>query len=182
MSAYFLDESYLKSQTAISGNVDVKELMPFISDAQDIYVPELIGSTLYNTLRAAVTAGTETADQITLLELIRKALAWYCLYKYLPFAHLKIKPKGVLKGAGEGTVAAELSDIQYLRKEILTSAEFHSQRVIDYLKKNCTLFPDYENPGDADILPKSTAYRTPIAFDTDVMSEEERDFYRRWLS
>ena len=180
-NAIFVSESWLKQNTAISGNLDVTELLPFIQEAQDQYVQDITGSLLYETLKTAVIAGTPSADQTILLNLIRPALSWYAVYKALPFLNWKLKSKAVLRGNGEGTEPAALDEIRYLREEVKTNAQFHSQRVIDYLFKNHVKFPDYERPGTSDMYPANSAYRLGIGLSMDEMSEADRMFYRKYL-
>ena len=181
-NALFVSEAWLKKNTAISANLDVTELLPFITEAQDQFVQDITGTTLYEALKVAVIAGTLSSDQTALMNLIRPALAWYAVYKALPFLNWKIKQKSVLRGTGEGVNAAELNELKYLRDETKTNAEFHGQRVVDYLRRNVNLFPEYRSPGNTDIYPTQSAYKLGIGFDMNEMSKEDREFYRRYLS
>jgi hypothetical protein len=180
-NAIFVSETWLKNNTAISGNLDILELLPFVQEAQDQYVQDLTGSSLYETLKTAVVGASLSADQTALMNLIRPALAWYSVYKALPFLNWKLKAKAVLRGNGEGVEPAALDEIRYLREEVKQNAQFHSQRVVDYLAKNCSKFPDYSAPGTSDIYPSGSAYRLGIGLDRNDMTEADRDFMRRYL-
>ena len=179
---YFIDETYLKRQTTISGNFDVVELVPFILQAQDMHIQELTGSELYNELLAAIQNSTVTSDQATLLALIRPALAYYTAVEAMPSCSLKIRPKGVVKGEGDGVTSATIEEIEYLRGNYRVTAEFHGQRVKHHLRTNVAKFPAYYRlTAQTDIAPNDTAYTMPIAFDDEGMNKNEKDFYRRWL-
>lgn len=175
----FISETWLKDNTPISGNIDAKELLPFRIEAQQKYVPQLTGTKLYETLCDAINSETVSSDQTELLTLIRPALAYYIAADALPFIHWKIKQKAVVSGS-ENMQTATLKEVVYLRTELLDKAEFASQRVIDFLKKRSDDFPDY-NDVDNEIHPTSHAYKTGIAFDPTLMSEDDRRLYRNWF-
>ncbi len=181
----FITDTWLREHTAISGNCDAVELKTFVEEAQDQYVQDITGTRLYETLLTAVAANTTTADQDALLEIIRPGLAWYAVYKGLPFINWKIRNRSVIGGGGrllEDGVAADLAVIQYLRNEARTNAEFHGQRAVSYLIAHSALFPDYLKVQLGDIPAATTAYNMCMAFDMTSMTPEEIKFYRGWLS
>jgi hypothetical protein len=158
MKALFISEKYLKDFTAISANIDVTDLLPHIIVAQDVHIQDAIGSKLYNTLQDHIVNNTVSADEDDLIKLIRPALAYYTLYTALPFIHIKIRNKGVLKQNGENTEAVELNELKYLRGEVLDNAEFYLRRVNNYLCDNGNLFPDYKNQSGSDIMSNRRNY------------------------
>lgn len=181
-AAYFVSEQWIRDNTAISGNVDAAQLMPFVRESQDQHVQELVGSALYARLLDAVANSTVNADEAALLTLIRPSLAWHAAWKALPFLAYQIRPKGAVQGVGEGVQPADLKAVQWLRDELRNNADFHAQRVVDHLAKNSARYPQYANPGTSDIYPAGGGYTSPVAFDSDAMTPEQRDFYRRYLS
>lgn len=177
---YLIDENYLKSYTPVSGNVDVAQLLPFVEVSQQTFVQHLLGTKLYAEVIAAVNGGTVTADQATLLEFVRPALAWHALSRALPFLHAQVRPKGVVEGEGEGARQTPLSTVQFLRQEATANAEFLGQRVVKYLCDARHKFPSYDDGGQ-DLPPASSAYRSPVAFDRDALSQAELELLRRYL-
>jgi hypothetical protein len=131
----FISETYLKNNTALSGNIDSTELLPYIAEAQTIYIKPLIGS-LYSELQTRITDNNLTPKDIELLDLIAPALSLYTVYQALPTLHLKLRNKGVLKQAGEFTVNADLRDIQFLRQDFQSRAAYYVQRIIDFIGKD----------------------------------------------
>ena len=182
--ALFVSERFLKDHTAISGNVDAKELLPFVEEAQDQFVQSLTGSKLYEQLLDSVFNSSTTADEDTLLELIRTALSWFCVYKALPFVNWKFRNRSIQGGGGstytEDGTPADLTVLKYLRDESRTNAEFHAQRVVDYLCSNMSKYPNYTKVQSGDVAPQGSGYRLNIAFDISQMSDEEKECYRRW--
>ena len=180
MTVYLIDENYLKSYTPISGNVDIAQLLPFVEVSQQTFVQHLLGTKLYREVTAAVAGGTVTAEQATLLSFVRPALAWHALSRALPFLHAQVRPKGVVEGDGEGARQTSLATVQFLRQEALANAEFLGQRVVKYLCDSRHMFPSYDDASQ-DVGPAVTAYRSPVAFDRDALSQAELELLRRYL-
>lgn len=166
-SANFIDLPYLKANTAITGNVDATELLPFIQEAQSVWIQDLIGTRLYEKLQndiAAVDASPSVAlpaTSLTLLNKIAPALSYYTLYTALPFIFLKLKNKGVMKNANPetGAQSASMQEVNFLRESVLGSAKFHGERVVTFLCNKSEDYPEYRTQGDdADIYPRGTAY------------------------
>lgn len=156
----FISEQRLKALTAIHENVEPQDLMPFVVQAQDIYVQELLGTTFYNALKSAVTGSTLSTEESTLIdEYLAPTTANYALYLALPTLNYKIKNKSVLNPSAEEADNTTLEEIKYLRQATLDSAQFYAQRSIDYLKANDSSFPGYTNPDSDFMLPnKKTQY------------------------
>jgi len=164
----FISEAKLKSVTAVHENVEADDLMPFVLQAQDIYIQELLGTSFYNSLKAAVSGSTLTAAETTLIDnYLSPTLANYSLYLALPTLNYKIKNKAVLNPTSEESISTTLEEIKYLRQAVEDTAQFYSQRTIDYLKANETSFPDYLNPDSDYMLPnKRTQYNHGIFIPT----------------
>ena len=54
----FISETKLKDSTAINLNVDVNLLLPYVRQAQKLYVEPKLGTQLTEKLKALITAGT----------------------------------------------------------------------------------------------------------------------------
>ena len=191
MEAQFISLEYLKSNTAISGNVDPSELLPFITEAQNIYIQELLGTRLYNQLVEAVynlnyasPVQALTNEQINLLNVIQPCLAYYTMYVSIPFTMIKWKNKGLQKGNNPetGSVSAELRETQYLRENILTSAKFYADRVATFLCNNSADYPFYTSQGTkADIYPKSTNSFGFYLGSSGELSDAEKSYLRKFI-
>lgn len=164
-TALFITESYLKSITSISANVDVQELVPHVEQAQDIFIQDALGSRLYTTLQTAIINNNLTSDQTNLLNLIRPCLAYYAMHSALPFISLKIRNTGIVKQSGENIVNADLSEIKYLRGEIKDTAEYYLQRINTYLCNYGNLHPTYSSPDARGIIPSANDYTCDLFLD-----------------
>ena len=54
----FISEAKLKDSTAINLNVDIDLLLPFVREAQKLYVETALGTDLTQKLKDEITAGT----------------------------------------------------------------------------------------------------------------------------
>ena len=64
----FISESKLKDSTAINLNVDPQILLPYVLQAQRIYIEPKIGTDLYQKLEAEITAGSLAGAYKTLVD------------------------------------------------------------------------------------------------------------------
>jgi hypothetical protein len=46
-SALFIDDQYLKDYTPLGKSVDINEIYPFVEEAQNVYVQDVLGTPLY---------------------------------------------------------------------------------------------------------------------------------------
>jgi len=68
MSVLFISETFLKQNTQVSDNVDVKYIREAILWAQDSEIQTVLGTTLYNKIQADITAGTLAGAYKTLVD------------------------------------------------------------------------------------------------------------------
>ena len=88
----FISEARLKALTAVHDNVQPNDIMPFVLQSQDIYIQDILGTTLYNNLKTAVSASTTTAAEQTLInDYLSPTLANYAIYLALPSLNYKVK-------------------------------------------------------------------------------------------
>lgn len=171
-NAFFITESYLKANNPLSDNIDVKELYPHVKTAQDIYIQEGIGSTMYERLVESLTASPKntTDDEVELLKKIREALAWYTAYEALPWVWVKIRNIGLVKQTGDNMEATSQTEMNHLRKELKNKADYYLKKVQDYLCCNKNLFPDYTCGGcdRCSSGPTKKGNSSAMAFESDL--------------
>ena len=141
----FLTEEWLKDNTPLTDNIDVKEIYPFINAAQDIYIKDKLGKGLYDRLWDGIDNNNLNSDEINLLVLIRPCLAYYIVYEALPFLNAKIRNIGVVETADAKQANADRADRKELRAEVLRKAEYYLVRINNYLCTNYALFPEYDH-------------------------------------
>ena len=162
MAVLFISEETIKNSTTINGNVDVEMLLPYIKVAQDIHVQQVLGTDLYNKLQVDIegTGGASLTGNYKILvdTYIQPLLIHYSLYECLPFLSYKIMNKDIVRKISETSSSASLEDIKYIRNIVLNTAQFYTQRLIDYICNNSANFPEYNTNSNGDMSPSKEGY------------------------
>jgi hypothetical protein len=166
--AYFISERYLKDNSPMGDNVDIKDIYPYAKSAEDIYIQEAIGTPLFERLIAGLTASPQniTPNETVLLKLIRSAIVYWTCYDALPFMWMKLRNIGLVKQSGDNLETVSEQEMAYIRKELKNKADFYMKRLQDYLCENSTLFSEYGgNYSWSDLYPNpDTSSSCDIAF------------------
>ncbi len=150
----FISEARLKKLTAVHDNVTPEELTPFVVQAQDIYIQDVLGTTFYQSLKSKIEANTVSGYYSTLLnDYIAPTLANYAVYLAFPSLNYKIMNKAVMTPTSEESSVVDLTSIKYVRGSILDTAQFYSERTREYIIDNQIQFPEYTNPGTDGMTP-----------------------------
>lgn len=153
----FISEARLKKLTAIHDNVEPQELTPFVQQAQDIYIQDVLGTKFYQSLKDKITGNTVTGNYKVLLDdYIAPTLANYAVYLAFPSLNYKIKNKAIMTPTSEESSVVDLSSIKYVRGSILDTAQFYGERTREYIVDNQEQFPEYLNPGTDGLMPNKT--------------------------
>ena len=170
-SFLFIDDVYLKTYTPVGKSIDVDQIYPFVGEAQDIYIQDLLGTPLYDDLVYKLYSGLTfstpffTQYEIELINLSSKALAYWSVYLALPHLSIAIRNIGLARATSENTQTSNLDDLRYIRGEVKDLAEFWAQRVVNYLCENSQHFTLYR-AASKDIYPQNWVY------DSDIYIEE----------
>ena len=159
----FISEQKLKESTAINLNVDTQLLLPYVRQAQKLYVEPKIGTQLNQKLKDLITAGTigdvaNAAYKTLLDDYIGDMLPNWAFYHAVPFLRFKIENGNIYSKNSESGSALSTEEAQHLREEIRNTSEYYTERMIDYIKNNTSLFPEYSTNSGADVTPDRNAY------------------------
>jgi hypothetical protein len=181
----FISETFLKQNTQVSDNVDVKYIRESILWAQDTEIQTVLGSTLYNYFKTELaidnTGGTLPAAYSTLLDdYIQVTLKHYVTAECLAMAHYKITNKGLQIQDSEQSAPASTSSVNFLVEKETNKAEWYKQRLINYLCEYSSSFTEYTNPDDGvDVIhPDRNNFRTTIYLGGSVSPKSLREKYR----
>jgi hypothetical protein len=161
MSNYilFISELKLKESTAINLNVDVNLLLPYVRQAQKLYVEPKLGTELTNKLKNEIAAGTLAGAYKTLVDdYIADMLPNWAFYHSIPFLRFKIENGNLYSKTSETGTPLTTEESQHLREEVRNTSEYYTERMIEYVKNNTSSFPEYSTNSGADISPDSNAY------------------------
>jgi hypothetical protein len=155
----FISEEKLKDSTAINLNVDVNLLLPYVRQAQKLYVETKLGTALTDKLKAEITAGTLAGAYKTLVdEYIGDMLPNWAFYHAIPFLRFKIENGNIYSKTSETGNALSTEEAQHLREEVRNNAEYFTERMIQYITNNISSFPEYNTNSGADISPDQNAF------------------------
>ena len=159
----FISEAKLKDSTAINLNVDPQILLPYVLQAQRIYIETKLGTTLYEKLESLITAGTignvgNEAYKTLVDEYIGDCLPSWAFHMCIPYLRFKTENGNIYSKTSETGNALSTEEAQHLREEVRNNAEYFTERMIKYITNNITLFPEYNTNSGADISPDQNAY------------------------
>ena len=163
----FISEQKLKDSTALNLNVDVDILLPFVREAQKLYVETALGTDLTQYLKDEIVAGTLAgADKTLVDEYIGDMLPGYSLYHALPYLRFKVENGNVYSKTSETGTPLSTEEAQHLREEVLNTASYYRERMIDYIRNNTSSFPTYSTNSGADVSPSTENYYAGMNLET----------------
>ena len=155
----FISEDKLKSSTAISMNLDVDILLPYVRQSQKLYVETKLGTDLTQKLKDEITAGTLAGAYKTLVDdYIGDMLPNWAFYHVIPFLRFKVENGNIYSKTSETGTALSTEESQHLREEVRNTAEYYTERMIEYVTNNLSSFPEYSTNTGADVDPDRNAY------------------------
>ena len=163
----FISEAKLKDSTAINLNVDVDLLLPYVRQAQKLWCETRLGTDLNDKLKDLIVAGTVNlpvnANYKTLLDdYVGDMLPNWAFYHAIPFLRFKIENGNIYSKTSETGNSLSTEESQHLREEVRNTAEYYTERMIDYICNNNSLFPEYNTNTGADVNPDQNAYYNSI--------------------
>ena len=162
----FISEEKLKDSTALNLNVDVNILLPFVREAQKLYVETAIGTQLTQHLKDHIIAGTLAgADKTLVDEYIGDMLPGYSLYHAIPYLRFKMENGNIYSKTSETGTSLTTEEAQHLREEVLNTASYYRERMIKYIRNNISDFPKYNTNSGADVSPSIENYYSNMNLD-----------------
>jgi hypothetical protein len=158
-----ISEQKLKDSTAINLNVDVNILLPYVLQAQTLYIEPKLGTQLYEHIKGLIQAGTigdagNVAYKTLLDDYISFVLVNYSFYHAIPFLRFKIENGNIYSKTSETGTALTTEESQSLREEISNTAQYYTERLIEYIRNNTSDYPEYSTNSGADVNPDKNAY------------------------
>jgi len=152
----FISRTDLVKNSIIDGNTDTDKFIQFIKVAQEIEIRNYLGTKLYEKLQNDISGSGVTGNYQTLLnKYVQPMLIWYAQAEYIPYAAYQIKNGGVFKHTSENAETVSKSEVDYLVNKARNTAEYYTQRFLDYINNNSSLFPEYNQNQGGDVFPDS---------------------------
>lgn len=145
--ALFINRNDIIKNSPLQGAIDADALLPFLATAQVKYIKNLLGTVLYEYLQAQILAGTvgnlSVYYQDLLEDHIKPTLIWYTCVEYIPFSSVQFKSNGAVKQQSEQGVAPTKAEIDYLKAQAQTNADYYALRLQNYLIAYSNQIPQY---------------------------------------
>lgn len=157
----FITPEYVYRWSIVDDNVDPNLLQTFIIKAQDINIQTAIGNNLYVKLMSDISNNTISGYYQTLVnDYIQKCQLEWTIYHALPYINYRLTNKAVSEKKSDSSDATELKNIQYLREDVRSTAEFLTRRITEYIINNQAQFPEFffMTPAQLQITPKLNNY------------------------
>ncbi len=139
---FLITSEELKSSGAVNQNLEDIYVEEAIKEAQDVYLREIIGDNLYNTLQNH----TPQAEQDIYDELIEDYVKYYLKYKTLSIVcfivNFKIRNIGVTQQFSNEVNTATMEDTKSVMNYYNQQADFYANRLTKFLQTND--IPEYK--------------------------------------
>jgi len=152
---YFITENYLKTNTPITANVDVTDVTPYIATQAQLRVMPILGTTFFNYMLQVYNNQTATNDEETLIKFIQPIIAWRSAEDAVFGLTYQLKNKGLQTQNGDFSSSVSQREVAFGMEHYAQKAAFFEERLIKYLIKNKSLYPEFislENR-DTDLRP-----------------------------
>ena len=153
---YFITETYLKTNTPITANVDVNNVTPYLATQAALRIQPILGTTFYNDLLTKYNAQTLDPDEENLVAFIQPIIAWRAAEDAVFGLSLQLKNKGIQTQFGDNSSAVDRGTIAFSMEHYAQKAAFFEQRLIRFLLKNKALNPVFTSSTnqDTDLRPQ----------------------------
>ncbi len=151
--ALFISETFVKENSEVDENVDMKLVNPTIWLCQKKYIEKTLGTILYNDLAAKIIAGTLAGDDLTLVnDYVADALLYWVRNELLIPMTYKFKNKSVGKNSDTNQQPVSFEEHKYVRDYYKPNAQYFTERLELYLCANESLYPLYCTENEVDEL------------------------------
>ena len=161
---YFVTEEFLKEKTAITQNVDARDLSPYIAMSVKTYVQPILGYTFTEDLLTKYNAGTLNTEETELVEFVQYMTAHYSAYDAIPNLSFRVSNKGVQSQSGYYSASEGIQATEYIRNNVLKFARVYESNMRAFLELNRDSFPLYTDESNRDIQSPDNEQRASSSF------------------
>jgi len=154
MEALLITRQDVVKYTSLNANTDVDKYIQFVKIAQDTDLQNFTGTQLLNKIKADIIANTLAGNYLTLTTVYLKPMLIHLAMKYyLPFAAYTISNKGIYKHNSENSTNVDKNEVDFLVEKETQIAQHYTERFINYISNNSSLFPEYNTNSNGDMNP-----------------------------
>ena len=160
-TALFITTEDIKKFTALNGNVDNDKFVQFIKIAQETHIQGFLGTNLYDKINDDIISDDLASPYTTLVsKYIKPMLIHWAMVEYLPFSAYTIANKGVYKHNSENSDSVSIEELNLLIEKERKIAQSYTQRFLDHICNNSSLYPEYNNNSNGDQFPEKNSHFT----------------------
>lgn len=154
-----IDPNYVKKYTPVNGSVDDNFIVAAIATAQDIWVQPYLGDDLMNKLKSDSSGNTLAGNYLTLAQnYVYRAVCWWALADMLTFMTYKIDNGTLVQRTSEDASPVPDAVMKDIKGKAEGNARYYTQRLVDYLCANSSLFPEYSSNQSPQRCPRTDVY------------------------
>jgi len=164
----FITQNDIKNNTIINGSVDPDKFLQFVIIAQQIHIQKFLGTRLYERLQNYINSngsqngnftGQDTdPEKILLDQHVKNMTIYWAMVEYIGVGAFSISNKGVLRHTSETAELASKEDLDYLTTKYRDLAQYYTDRFINFIIYNQTVYPEYNENNEDDRYPSRDAY------------------------
>ena len=156
-------------------------LKPHVKNAELQYIEPVLGTTLFDALKAAIVAEINGPTPITqvnadVIEKIKPVVAYYSMLEALSFLPLEIKGNGLYiietPNSSSSRSSSDYRRTEAIRIEIEKKGKFYLEKLKNFMQENADTYPDYKSESDSYVENTNDDYRT-----RSDNSEEDTSFW-----
>lgn len=137
----------LKQYLAVDMNMSIDSMRPFIQEAEQLYLVELLGQAFYDDytekyLASGVTA--LSADQQKLLPYVQRCLAYYSQLQAMTHLSVTMGDMGIRQHRADDSDAAPRWLQDKLQFQALRNGDIHADKLLEFLETNATGSNDFQ--------------------------------------
>jgi hypothetical protein len=153
-TTFFITERYIKDNTTISNNCDIKDVLINVRPVADMFTRSVLGTFFYNDLLTKYNNQTLTADETTLVGYIQPAIAWKSASESVISLSYQLKNKGIQTQSGDFSNNAEYKEVMFLVHHYSDRGDFYLNRLSEYIIENKELFDNFTSVLNTDSTAK----------------------------
>ena len=139
-----LTEEYLKANAPISININLKQIKPYISIAEKIWLIPVIGLPLYEELLDQVNTNTLTEENSTLYLMLAPYISFAVIYESAPFLMYHFSDVGVTRGKSDNSDSITINEANFISTRLRSTLETLKSNFKKWLDDHSDSYPLYK--------------------------------------
>jgi hypothetical protein len=128
----------IKQYIAIDENTSVETLLPYIAEAELLFLVDLLGKDFYEELLTDYSENTLDEAQEALLPYVQRCLAYYMQLLAIPHLSVTFGDMGIRQHRGDDSDAAPRWKEDKLQFQAIRNGDIHADKLLEYLEANAS--------------------------------------------